>query len=187
MWDISSVPGLGDRAQRYSMIVKKSDRKKTTISIVNYSAYQDIETTEEPKKNHKKTTGRPLKDSNNNENNDNNILSKDNRRYVENELLNQAILDFIEYRKKKAPMTDKAIQLMIKELNKLSSNTTVQKAIINQSIMNGWRGIFPLKDEKPQKPTNKFNDFPQRTYTDYQKQNIERALLTKGYENNYED
>jgi hypothetical protein len=28
-------------------------------------------------------------------------------------------LDFIDYRKKKAPMTPKAIELMIKELNKL--------------------------------------------------------------------
>ena len=32
------------------LIVKKSDRKKTTITIVNYSDYQDKQTIEKPQK-----------------------------------------------------------------------------------------------------------------------------------------
>lgn len=55
-----------------SMIVKKSDRKKTTINIVNYSSFQDLQTTEKPQKNYKKTTEKPQKNTNNNENNENN-------------------------------------------------------------------------------------------------------------------
>ena len=60
------------------MITKKSDCKKTTINIVNYRVFQNFETTEEPIKDHKKTTDRPKKDTNNNvnnENNKNNIIS----------------------------------------------------------------------------------------------------------------
>ena len=55
------------------MIVKKSDRKKTTITIVKYGFYQNLETTEEPIKNHRKTDKRPIKDTNNNDNNENNV------------------------------------------------------------------------------------------------------------------
>lgn len=187
-WSKSKVRLFLNLLQNDAMIVKITDRKKTTINIVNYSVYQDIETTEEPKKNRKKTDSRPIKDTNNNENNDNNILSKDNKRFVSDDELNQSIMDFIEYRKKKAPMTDKAIKLMIAELNKLSSDTKVQVAIINQSILNGWRGVFALKqDNKPQpqqqpktaQGTNKFNQFPQRQYTDQDYEAIEKRLLSK--------
>jgi hypothetical protein len=73
------------------------------------------------------------------------------------EKLNQAILDFIDFRKKiKSPMTDRAIDLMINKLNKYSNNADEQIEMLNQSIMNGWKGIFPL-DEKKDKNNN--NDF----------------------------
>ena len=72
-WSKSKVRRFLSLLENDEMIVKKTDRKKTTISIVNYSVYQDIETTKEPKKNHQQTDSRPIKDTNNNENNDNNI------------------------------------------------------------------------------------------------------------------
>jgi hypothetical protein len=49
------------------MIVKKSDRQKTTITIVNYGIYQDYQTTEKPQKDHEETTKRPRRDTNNND------------------------------------------------------------------------------------------------------------------------
>jgi hypothetical protein len=65
-----------------------------------------------------------------------------------------AIDDFKEFRKKiKKPMTDKAVELFKKELNKLSKDEEVQTAIINQSIVNGWQGVFPLKQPLVQQPT----------------------------------
>jgi hypothetical protein len=72
--------------------------------------------------------------------------------------LNKTFLEFIEFRKKnKSPMTDKAIDLAIKKLNGLSSNINEQIEILNQSILNSWKGIFPLKDkavkqDEPRKP-----------------------------------
>lgn len=72
-WSKTKVRAFLKLLQSDSMIVKKSDRKKTTITIENYSIYALYETTEEPHKNRKKTTEEPQKNTNNNENNDNNI------------------------------------------------------------------------------------------------------------------
>jgi hypothetical protein len=66
-WSKSKVRAFLNVLEKDSMIVKKSDRKKTTITIVNYSVYQDLQTTEKPIKNHRKTTKEPLKDTNNND------------------------------------------------------------------------------------------------------------------------
>lgn len=63
-------------------------------------------------------------------------------------MLEAAIQEFIVFRKKiKKPMTDHAVKLMLSKLNKLASSTAEQIEILNQSILNGWQGIFPLKDK----------------------------------------
>ena len=52
---------------------------------------------------------------------------------------------FIEHRRKlKAPMTDRAKTLMINKLLKLHGNPN---DILNQSIENGWKGAFELKEQ----------------------------------------
>lgn len=66
--------------------------------------------------------------------------------YSTDEALNAAICDFVEFRKRiKSPMTEKAVSLMITKLNKITSNSEEQVEILNQSILNGWKGVFPLK------------------------------------------
>jgi hypothetical protein len=72
-WSKSKVRLFLNQLQNDSMIVKKTDRKKTTINIVNYSVYQESETTEEPIKDHQQTDNRPIKDTNKNDKNDKNI------------------------------------------------------------------------------------------------------------------
>jgi hypothetical protein len=42
-------------------------------------------------------------------------------------------------------MTDYAKKLLLKKLEKLASDEEGKIAILNQSIENGWQGIFPLK------------------------------------------
>lgn len=62
--------------------------------------------------------------------------------------LQNAILAFMEFRKGiKKPMTEHAIDLLIKKLNGMTTDLYEQVEIINQSIMNGWQGIFPLKKD----------------------------------------
>lgn len=73
---------------------------------------------------------------------------KNSAPYVADDDLNAAILAFIDFRKKiKKPMTEHAIQLMIDKLCKMSPNIEDQIEILNQSVLNGWQGIFPLKQE----------------------------------------
>lgn len=65
-WSKSKTRLFLKELEKQSMIDKKTDRKKTTLTICNYSVYQDSETTEEPLKDYRKTTERPLKDTNKN-------------------------------------------------------------------------------------------------------------------------
>jgi len=112
--------------------------------------------------------------------------TKEKVTYVPDDLLNETIEQFIDFRKKiKAPMTDRAVELMIKELVKLSPDIKIQIDIINQSIMNGWKGIFSLKQDiqkpqqKPKQAMNAFNQFPQRTYTQDQYADLEKKLINQ--------
>lgn len=67
--------------------------------------------------------------------------------YTKNSDLLSAINDFVEMRKKiKSPMTDRAIILMLKKLDDLASDDEMKVAILNQSILNSWKGIFDLKE-----------------------------------------
>ena len=66
--------------------------------------------------------------------------------------LAEALAAFAEHRKKlKKPMTDYAKKLLINKLQKLAKTEQEQIAILNQSIENGWQGVFPLGGERKQK------------------------------------
>ena len=66
--------------------------------------------------------------------------------------LAEALAAFEEHRKKlKKPMTDYAKKLLLKKLQKLAKTEQEQIAILNQSIENGWQGVFPLGGERKQK------------------------------------
>ena len=66
--------------------------------------------------------------------------------------LADALAAFAEHRKKlKKPMTDYAKKLLLKKLQKLAKTEQEQIAILNQSIENGWQGVFPLGGERKQK------------------------------------
>lgn len=62
----------------------------------------------------------------------------------------QAIEDFKAYRKRmKKPMTDRAVELLLQKLQQLAPNDeAAQIAILEQSIVQGWQGVFPLKTEE---------------------------------------
>lgn len=61
--------------------------------------------------------------------------------------LSQEIWDsYLEHRKaKRAKLTPHAVQLCIRHLTEWHSQGQDVKAIIEQSIANGWTGLFPLK------------------------------------------
>lgn len=78
--------------------------------------------------------------------------------------LNAAFVEFIKFRKQiRSPMTDRAIELAVNKLNKLSQDPLVQRQIIEQSIVNGWKGLFSLHDDdekhkvRKSQPTDKYS------------------------------
>ena len=73
----------------------------------------------------------------------------DQIKYSDDPELDEAIHEFIKFRKGvKKPMSDRAITLMINKLESLSHDKHEQVQILNQSIMQGWTGIYPLKDDR---------------------------------------
>ena len=62
------------------------------------------------------------------------------------EELESSIRDFIDMRKTiKKPMTSRALELLIKNLEKLTNLEEEKIAILNQSIEHGWQTVYPLK------------------------------------------
>ncbi|WP_395022226.1 hypothetical protein [Robinsoniella sp. RHS] len=79
-------------------------------------------------------------------------------KYAADDLLNDAILDFIAYRKaSKAAITEKGMELIMKKLDRLAMDNDEKIAILHQSIENGWKGVFALK-EKPKRQETDFYD-----------------------------
>lgn len=69
-------------------------------------------------------------------------------KYSDDPELDEAIHEYIKFRKGiKSPMTDRAITLTINRLNSLSHDKNEQIKIINQSIMRGWKSVYPLEDD----------------------------------------
>lgn len=85
---------------------------------------------------------------------------KDGVFFPNDEALNSAFADYVDTRKKiKSPMTDKAVDLAISKLMKLSNgdnDTAIE--ILNNSIVNGWKGLYPLKETKKQETTINWED-----------------------------
>lgn len=58
----------------------------------------------------------------------------------------KALKDFEEMRKKiHKPLTERAKQMILEKLSELAVDEETQIAILNQSTMNSWLGVFPLK------------------------------------------
>jgi len=79
--------------------------------------------------------------------------------YTNNEELKNTILEFIKMRTLiKSKMTNNALDLMLKNLNKLSNNDDIKIKILEQSIMNSWKGVFPLKESNSIKQNSSNTD-----------------------------
>ena len=48
-------------------------------------------------------------------------------------------------------MTDHAVELMINKLDSWADNDEDKIKILEQSIFNGWKGIFPLNEQENRK------------------------------------
>lgn len=71
--------------------------------------------------------------------------------YTSNENLRKTILAFKDMRKTiKKPLTDHALKLLLNKLDKLEDSDSGKIAVLEQSIMNSWQGVFELKGQAKQ-------------------------------------
>ena len=77
--------------------------------------------------------------------------------YTENGELRSLLMEFVKMRKMmKKPLTNKGLSLLItskKGLDGLASTDAEKIDIVQQSIMRGWLGFFPLKDRDAKRET----------------------------------
>ena len=74
--------------------------------------------------------------------------------------LENTIKDFIDMRYTiKKPMTTKALELLIKNLEKLTNLEEEKIAILNQSIEHGWQTVYPLKQYNNNTSKGGMSDF----------------------------
>jgi hypothetical protein len=78
-----------------------------------------------------------------------------NKVYSENESVNKHFIEFLKNRIEiKKPATQRAADLLVSEMRKLYKTPDEAIQGINQSIMKGWTGLFPIGSQniKPEPP-----------------------------------
>lgn len=146
-----------NRYRDEGMICTEVKRWNTLISIVGWNEYQSCDTEVERKRNGDDTEVeslhiyKELKKGRSKENKaDFSSVYEDAP--VE---LHEAMKAFEEMRlsMRGKPFTENAFRLIMNKVNKLSGGDIGKSIeILNQSVMNSWKGVFELKEEK--KPVN---------------------------------
>lgn len=94
------------------------------------------------------------------------------KEFFDKEELNDLFNEFLDFRKKlKAVNSDKAITLLINKLNEYDDETKMK--MINQSIENSWKSVFPLKKEYKRKE-NGFELLERLKREELEKQNAKK-------------
>ena len=74
--------------------------------------------------------------------------------YTQNETLRAELKEHLKIRKsKKSALTNRAIELSLKKLDDIAETDEEKILIVQNAIMRGWTGFFPLKDSD--RPTTK--------------------------------
>jgi hypothetical protein len=132
-------------------IDRQRGAKSSVISIVNWNKYQSSDrqngqqvTGSRPASDRQPTTLQECKEPKNVKNERTNIYAELPPALV------SALIDFEEMRKKKRnPMTDRARELLLKKLNKLSGGDVEECiALLEESTEKGWASVYPKKQEK---------------------------------------
>ena len=80
--------------------------------------------------------------------------------------LQSNLKDFLKMRKSiKKPMTTRAFELLLKDLDKLANDNETKNKILEQSILHSWQGVFELKENKqPKQQSEEKPDLTKRRF-----------------------
>lgn len=155
-----------ERFEKYEFLTSKSTNRNRLITIVNWELYQSNEKEITSKITSNQQAGNKQVTTNKNDKNDKN--DKKNIYKDFSPELKQALLDFESMRKViKAPLTDRAKEMLLTKLDKLARTDIEKIKILEQSILGSWKGIYPLKDgrdeigdsRKPDDKSSKFDEY----------------------------
>lgn len=75
---------------------------------------------------------------------------------IEDDSLRECYLEYIKMRKMiKAPMTDRALTMLINKVNELEPDSIDrQKQLLDTAIINNWKSVYPLKNTNERNNTN---------------------------------
>ena len=160
-WDKSKVRRFMDLLKNDGMICLKTDNITTHLTVCKYEDYQDSSNASETRTKHKRNTNEiqttPIKEEEEKEKEQEE--EKDSNLSL---LLNKSELEltfdsYLEMRKQiKKPATPHAVNLIKKKLVQMTNNNESDMCdLLNQSIVNSWVDIYPIKNTfvKKDKPT----------------------------------
>lgn len=139
-----------DKLKNTEEITIKTTNKFSIITIVKWAKYQGCDdddnqqqptqTTNKSPTNHQQTT--TYKNLKNIRKKEIDIYKGRSDEFIE------AFDAYEEMRKRiRKPLTDRAKQMVLNKLDRFSSSESVQIAILNQSTMNSWQGVFELREQ----------------------------------------
>jgi hypothetical protein len=123
-------------------IEQQTTTKYRLITVINYAKYQQYEQQNGQQTDNKRTASGQQTDTNNKLKN----IERDKgaeKIDLPDWLDKGSWTEWVAYRKGRKLTTNE--KTMKKQIDFLAENRAVHKEIINQSIMNGWQGLFPLK------------------------------------------
>jgi len=188
-WDKAAVSRYLTRLKTETMINTQTETGQTIITICNYDKYNNPDSKPETvTETQSETVVRQQRDSSETKNKKINKINKINGSddlFGENEvpkpkpptvrdILKQVLPDeivsaFIEFRTKgKKPLTPHAAKLAVAELKKLPDPV----GSVNQTILNGWSGLFPVKTRQGSNYADRQDDDRLKR----QRERIEREL-----------
>lgn len=108
--------------------------------------------------------------TNKNVKNINNNIYKEITDFTQNENLINSIMEFIEYRKKnKKEVTELALKKIINRFKRWKYTEEECIESVNNSIINGWTGIFQIKERHKEQEQFKELDLDNLTKEEYLK------------------
>lgn len=156
-WDRGKVRRFLRDLKTLQQIEQQTHSKTSIITICNYCGFQDIQTAEQTADaTAEQTASEQQANTNKNvKNKKNNNPPKSPQGNIEiPQWIDQGTFEefLVERKRLKASNSETALNRLVNKLSELSGqNPVIAKQIIEESIMNGWKGVFPLKENpKPQ-------------------------------------
>ena len=148
-WSRGKVNRFLKELENDSRIIQQKNNVTTLITITKYDEYQI-------KRDSKRTANGQQTDTNNNDNKNNNKTKKEKPAKKPPEIiyppeLNQkAWQEYITYRRE-ARIRKLTAKGEVKQIEKIIryGNKDIQQQCIDQTIANGWQGVFPPKNQQP--------------------------------------